>query len=220
MKRTPAPHRLLSSIPTEPAGPPPSVSFLRARENALVAEMRTGRAEAWATFEERYGRLLRFAIARVLKAPLFGPEDHDEVHARVYLRLLEDDMRRLAMFDPEKSRLTTWLVVLTQNLSRDYARKLTERAPELVPLENAESVPLDAPLPEEVAERRERETLYRQALDGLCPRDRELLALSFDDELTPEVAASRLGIGVKTFYSRRNRLTARLKATMELTLAA
>jgi RNA polymerase sigma factor (sigma-70 family) len=220
MKRTPAPRRPLLSITTEPAGPRPSVAFLRARESALVADLRLGRAEAWATFEERYGRLIRFAIARVLRAPTFCAEDHDEVHARVYFRLLEGGMRRLAMFDAEKSRLTTWLVVLVQNLSRDYARSLTERAPDLVPLESAESIPLDAPAPEELADWRERATLYRRAVDELSPHDRELLTLSCDDELTPEAAASRLGIGVKTFYSRRNRLTARLRATMELALAA
>jgi RNA polymerase sigma factor (sigma-70 family) len=93
---------------------PPELSLL------LDAPEGSRRDDAWAAFLERHSRLL-LHVARS-----FGG-DHDAVMDRysfIIERLREEDLRRLRSWAADRrSKLTTWLVIVSQRLSLDQNRR-------------------------------------------------------------------------------------------------
>jgi RNA polymerase sigma-70 factor (ECF subfamily) len=56
----------------------------------------------------------------------------------------------------------------------------------------------------------ERAQLVRELLADFSDRDRQFVALYFGDGLSPEHVAERLGISVKTVYSKKHKIQRKL----------
>jgi RNA polymerase sigma factor (sigma-70 family) len=185
---------------------------------------------AWRGFVAEHTRLLLHVARSVFKG-------HDEVmdaYAYILEQLRANDCRRLREFvaDP-RSRLSTWLVVVSRRLCLDFYRRrygrdhggtsreqraLRRRLQDLV----AEDVEVhELPATRMVgAELLVRQTELRNALDRALTEvgvsDRLLLRLRFDDDLSAQEIAHLLGFSSAFHvYRRVNALLARLRRSLE-----
>ena len=191
------------------------------------------RDEAWTEFIRVHHRLL-LHVARS------GARDDDtamDAYTFVLDRLREHDFRRLRAFAADgRSTFVTWLVVVAKRLCIDFARarygrarSRDEAAPTdeeqlrrgLIDLAGAE---LDLGTIADPSERTP-ETIFdtaslrqalRDAINQLEPRERLILALRFEDELTAERIATTLRLP-STFhvYRQLNRIFAKLRRRLD-----
>ncbi len=181
-------------------------------EEALLQGLLRGDELAWCAFHERYGRLIHRCIQDVLR-PFAGRITSDaahEIHATFLLALHERDMRKLRVFDVRKGRsFSSWLGRLASNCAIDYVRKHAR----WISVEIDEHALEPAPLPDahRLLAARRRLEVVRAAAQRLSERDRELLALFFHEALEPEDIALRMGVSVKTVYSKSHKIREKLR---------
>jgi RNA polymerase sigma-70 factor (ECF subfamily) len=193
---------------------PPSIDA--AAEATLVSGLLLDDARAWREFNQRYARLLFRCITRVTARfpSLVGPEDVREIYAYFCLQLLAHNKRKLRSFDPERgNRLGTWLGLLATHAAWDHLRSL-RREPAREALNAAEelcSADLD---PHESASINERARIASELLERFSEKDREFLVLYFGEGLAPERIAEQMQISVKTVYSKKHKITARLESLL------
>jgi RNA polymerase sigma-70 factor, ECF subfamily len=188
----------------------------------MVAGLLENRAEAWRAFTLRYGRLIQSCISRVVSRfpSVVRPEDQAEIYSMLYLQLLANDRMKLRSFAPERgSRLSTWLGLLATHTAYDFLRTI-RRIPRTTGLSEAEELAGETPDPVDVTLVRERASLVDVALAGFTSKDREFVELYFAEGLGPDEVARRMGISVKTVYSKRHKIQRRLQSLFGPALAA
>jgi len=217
-----------SPAPTPTAPFPLTVPALEAplddaSERALVSGLVADEPAAWREFNRRYYRLVQRCIARVTGrfAAVLGPEDAREIYALFCVQLLANDKRKLRSFEPGRgTRLGSWIGMLAIHSAYDYLRRV-RRDPRRGCLAEAEAVPSDVPDPFEVLAARQRSSQLTALMSELSEKDREFVALYFGEGLDPVEVARRMGISVKTVYSKKHKIRARLEAILaERRLAA
>jgi len=171
---------------------------------------------AWRTFYARYSRLMLSCISRVTsRFGRVGPDDVREIYATLCLQLLSNDKKKLRSFQPGRgTRLGTWLGLLATHTAYDFLRTV-RRTPRFDELSGAESVPADLPDPSEATLEHERARLVARALAGLSHKDRTFVELYYVQGLAPEEVATRMGISVKTVYTKKHKLQSRLESLLQ-----
>ena len=192
----------------------------------LSAPTPEARAEAWATFLDRFSPLLLHTARSVAS--------RYDLAMDAYAHLLEqfqaDEGARLRQYaeDP-RSRFTTWLVVVARRACVDFLRQRygrtrggDERAAEdraarrrLVDLVGADldvqvSLPDGELAADEALETAELRTALSNALAALDPRQRLLLALRYEDGLPAREIAMRLKLPSPFHVYRRIDATLRV----------
>ncbi|MEM7228905.1 MAG: sigma-70 family RNA polymerase sigma factor [Planctomycetota bacterium] len=165
-----------------------------------------GDAAAWQTFVIQTAPLIATAIRRVLSrgsAPGRGLDVDDAVQ-EVFIRLVKDDFRLLASFDPGRASLSTWLTIVARSTTIDLVRRRNLESGSLDDVPPAAIVIDDRPdlswddLPTHV----------------LTDRQRLVLQLTFMHGLTVPVAAESLGVNEQTIRSTRHKALERLRAAV------
>jgi RNA polymerase sigma-70 factor (ECF subfamily) len=185
-------------------------------EAVLVHDMLSGSRSAWSVFHARYGRLVHRAIGRVAArfAGMMGGEDEAEIYANLFAQLCADDMRKLRAFDAERGcRLSSWISTLAIHAAHDHVRAL-RREPNRASLDEAEDIGTDAPSPDQVVEMKEGMAQVDEVLRALSDKDREFVALYFDEGLDVEQIAERMQISVKTVYTKKHKIQTRIEARL------
>jgi len=180
---------------------------------ALVARLVVRDPAAWRAFTQKYAPVIIACIRRVLGrfSRVTSEHDVDEVYARFCSELLASDHKKLRAYDPTKgSRLSTWLGLLASNTTYDYLRRL-KRDRVCEPLAETDGYVALEPSPYDVVALRERAALASDILSELSERDREFVELYFGDGLDVEMIAERMGISIKTVYTKKHKITARLE---------
>lgn len=197
----------------------------------LRASHPAAREAAWAAFVKVHSRLLLHVARRVSR-------DYDAaMDAYTYLleQLRVDDYHRLRAYAADgRSKFTTWLVVVARRLCLDHYRHRYGRpredsgaAPEgragrrrLVDL-LAEQVDMGTipdltnPTPDAVLLMAERTRSLGAALGALDPRDRLLLTLRFEDDLSAREITALMGFPTAFHvYRRLNALFVVLRAEL------
>ena len=188
----------------------------------MVAGLLENRPEAWRALTLRYGRLIQSCISRVVSRfpSVVRAEDQAEIYSMLYLQLLANDRSKLRSFAPERgSRLSTWLGLLATHTAYDFLRSI-RRIPRTTGLAEAEELAGEMPDPVDVTLVRERASLVDVALSGFTSKDREFVELYFGEGLDPDEVARRMGISVKTVYSKRHKIQRRLQSLFNEQLAA
>lgn len=186
----------------------------------LDAQDAPARDEAWARFVSEHNRLL-LHVARSLN------REHDaamDAYAYVLEALRQDGFRRLRAYSADRrSKFTTWLVVVVRRLCLDHHRRRYGReqaagaGPDeedrqtrrrLVDLVASEVDPagLSAPAasrPDADLEAGELRQSVQAALANLLPRDRLLLALRFEHDLSAREIARTMGFPTPFHVYRR-----------------
>jgi RNA polymerase sigma-70 factor (ECF subfamily) len=191
-------------------------------EQSLLSLLLADDEGAWREFNTRYSRLLLSCISRVTARFGYSTQDDvQEIYATLCLQLLSNDKRKLRSFEAGRgTRLGTWLGLLATHTAYDFLRSV-RRAPKLDELDEACAVSTHTPDPSETTLLRERARLLAEALSVLSDKDREFIELFYGCGLPAEEVASRMGINVKTVYTKKHKLQHRLQSLLgDETLAA
>ncbi len=164
--------------------------LLAKEEQQLVEGLLAGNEEAVRSLYSRYARPIFTLGLRLLGSA----EAAEELTQDVFLAA----WRKAARFDPNRGRLSTWLMTIAHNLAVDRLRRetgvtrptlvLTEEVPEVAT--EGEEEPLI-----------ERDTALR-ALESLSDAERRLLARAYFGGLTAREIAEADGIPLGTVKTR------------------
>ena len=189
---------------------------------------------AWEDLIARHTRLL-LAVSRSFNG------GHDEVMERyTYMldKLCEENFRRLRKFDDSSgARFSTWLTVTARHLCLDHLRSVYGRQRECAkpalhyPLYRirralADSIGPDIDVEQIVDEQSpslvsqavvgERDGLLRAVLIRLTPRERLLLTLRYEDDLSASRIASVIGLPTPFHvYRQLNNVLQKLRVMLE-----
>jgi len=183
-------------------------------DEQLVARMVKSQPIAWREFERRYDRLIDRCILKVTRrfSAVVSADDVREIAAMLRLSLVANDMHKLRSFDPERgNRFSSWIGLLAINCAYDYLRTV-RREPGKAALTEATDLAAETPDPFETVAQRQRADIAKRLLEGFSARDRAFAALYFGEGLDPNVIAQRMKISVKTVYSKKHKIQARLEA--------
>jgi RNA polymerase sigma factor (sigma-70 family) len=191
------------------------------------------REAAWAELIAKHTRLL-LAVARSFGG---GRDEAMERYAYILEKLYESDFRRLRTFDPESgASFSTWLTVTARRLCLDHYRNRYGRHrptvnDEVDPLRalrrhimdsvssdvDADTISDSAIIPGDTkAVIDERDAALRAEFVRLAPRDRLLLALRFEDDLSASRISGILGLPTPfNVYRRLNIVLGKLRAALE-----
>jgi RNA polymerase sigma-70 factor (ECF subfamily) len=179
----------------------------------LVAGMLDDLPEAWRAFDESHGALVQRTIAQVMRRfwRLLSPADLPDARAIFYASLLANKKRKLRSFDATRGiPLSAWIKVLAVRSTLDYVRR-ARRQPPRSDLEEALEIPCSRADPHANAVRMQERAVVAELIAELSPRDRELVRMHFIEEMAPLEIADRMSVSVKTIYSKKNKIIARLK---------
>jgi RNA polymerase sigma-70 factor, ECF subfamily len=198
----------------EIASPSPVVGFAPSAwtETELLERLLLSDASAWRELNHRYARLVTSCIQRVVArfSRRVSVDAVEEIYATFSLKLLANDKHKLRSFEPSRgNKLGTWLGMLANHCAYDYLRSV-RREPSSVCLTEAETLTSDHHDPCESAVLSERAKLVRDLLADFSDKDRQFVTLYFQDGLSPEHVAERLGISVKTVYSKKHKIQRKL----------
>jgi len=189
---------------------------------ALVRDMLAGSRRAWLAFHARYHVLVLRVIEKVTArfARRMAEDDVREICATMFVQLCANDMGKLRSFDGDHgNKLGSWVGLLAVNCAYDHLRTL-RHAPSHEPLDAIEDMLEDAPTPDEVLDRKERLEIAAEVLRELSEKDRQFVALYFDEGLDVEQIAERMQISVKTVYSKKHKIQSRIEARINEPRAA
>lgn len=199
----------------------------------LAASDSIVREAAWDDLIARHTRLL-LAVARSFGG---GQDEAMDRYSFILEKLLESDFHRLRTFDAESgASFSTWLTVTTRRLCLDYHRSrygrqrptATDQVDSLRTLRRyiVDSVSSDVDADslydsaivsgDTKAVTDERDAALRRELVRLAPRDRLLLALRFEDDLSASRISRILGLPTPfNVYRRLNIVLRQLRAGLE-----
>lgn len=199
--------------------PVPSEAWLRGQD--FVADCIAGVDGTRERFVREYGALVRYAVARVLRAkePDLLATDLDDVVQAVLLSFFDRDCRRLKMYEGRnQASFATFVRICATRQTLDHLRSLRRR-PRIAaddPRDEREEGRLaDAvepgPGPEEQAQVAQRLDRLRAAVATLSPRERLVVRLAFvEGREAPEVA-SVLGVSDNAVHVLKSRVKSKLK---------
>lgn len=163
-----------------------------------------GDQAAWDGFVRFAGPVLYAAVARALRR--HGIEDAstaEDVTQDVFVRLVKDGLRLLRTFDASRASLPTWLTLLGRSGAIDHVRR--RRLPTVET--DADSVPVS---PEPAIADTPTESLDLPP-DLLSPRERLVLSLLYDHDLSVAEAAETLAVEEQTIRSLRHKAVAKIR---------
>jgi len=181
-------------------------------DGQLLAGMIAGHDRAWREFDQRYARVMQRCITSVTSrfSSVVGADDVREVYAMFCMRLLDGDKHKLRTFDPARGySLKSWFGMLAVQATYEYLRK-KKRETGRDRLGGEGVMGSAAPDPYEQTWERQRTRIAGSLLDQFSERDREFFRLYFDQGCEPEQIAARMGISVKTVYTKKHKLAIRL----------
>ena len=120
--------------------------------------------------------------------------------------------RNAAQFDPSKASPSTWIFTIARNLSIDRFRR--SRRPEFDPNDPA-LVPDDQEPPDRLVEQIDIEESVRNVMDSLSANERNVVMLSFYDDLSHSEISRRLSLPIGTVKSRMRLAFAKLRSTLD-----
>jgi len=133
----------------------------------------------------------------------------------VLYRIFDRALGALPDFRGE-SRLSTWRYRITYREALRHLEKQKRLAGREAPLEAAESLPAAADFdPERLLARRESAAQVARALALLDPRDREILALRYLEDLKLNEVADRLDMPLGSVKTRIHRALERLRRELD-----
>lgn len=180
-------------------------------EAALVQGLLSDVPAAWREFSRRYGALMYRSISRVLNRFSYVSEDDcQEVYSSLCLQLIAADKKKLRTFDEGRgTKLSTWLGMLANHAAYDHLRR-RRREPHTEELGNADTLCTERPSPFERCALKQEASQVSNLLSDLSDKDREFMVLYYGEGLEAEQVALEMGISIKTVYSKKHKIRARL----------
>ena len=181
-------------------------------ERALLRRIADGDEAALGTLYDRCAPLVHSLVLQLLG----DPDDAEEVVEETFWQV----WRQSARYEVARGSVSTWLVMIARSRALDRLR-VRKGIREEYRAEMPE--PVDAPeegtgpvSPLESAERRERGTIVRNALDLLPVEQRNTLELAFYQGLSQSEIAARTGEPLGTVKTRVRLAMRKLKETLSV----
>ncbi len=164
----------------------------------------------WRELLRRYRALALSCIHKVLSRYRSTGIDADELYAEFCLRLMEGNLRRLRLYDPERgAKLGTWLGMIAAHTAHDVLRKAVRR-PQPLPVEAIDNECCLRPTSFDELEAKQEQEKFFALLSRSSDRDRDFVELYYQRGLPPDEVARAMKISVQTVYTKTNKLRARL----------
>ena len=144
------------------------------------------------------------AVQRTARAsaPQWTAEDVEDAAQDVLVRLIRDDYRLLGRYDPAKAALATYLTIVARSVTLDRIRR--RRRVHTVDLPAGPAEPA-APEARQAAE-------VPVVPDGLLSqRQKAVLDLLFDEQMSVDEAAAALGVKAQTIRSTKHKALEKLR---------
>lgn len=205
------------------ARPDSVIAFPRSfEESELIAGIIEGNEYAWMEFHARYRNLIIRCISRIASrfSNMLCEEDLREIYGSLILQLMENNMYKVRCFDPNRGcKFSTWIGMLAVNACYDHLRVL-RREPSFTCLSEAASLSCDRPDPLAQLERKHQQQTIAELFRSFSKRDQQFIRLYFHQGLDADQVAKRLGISVKTVYSKKHKIRLRLEQMLHRDAAA
>ena len=171
----------------------------------ILTECLQGRHGAWDKFVDRYGPVIFTAVGWTLRkhTSSVSQQTAEDIAQDVFLKLIDRDFRLLRTHDSARASLRTWLTIIARSTTIDFLRR---KRLATIPLEQAPplSVSIQAsPEPNAATE--------NMPAGVLTPRQRLVLHLLFDREMSPEDVAGLLGVSPQTVRSSKHKAINKLR---------
>ena len=166
------------------------------RDRQIVDAVSRGSGDAVAELYDRYGATVYGLALRVLGQPDLAEEVVQDVFAQVW--------RDAGRYDPVRSTVAGWIVMLTRTRAIDRLRARRARPDVAAAVDPAEAAPLASAdeSPEASTLVAEDTRLVRGALASLPDQFRSLVELAYYEGLTHSEIAARTGIPLGTVKTR------------------
>lgn len=105
-------------------------------------------------------------------------------------------------YQPERAKVSTWLLMITRNRAIDVLRRQTARGEDRQVSWSGVDIADDSSNPEAEVEERLRNDRLRSAIAALPPEQSEILALAYFNGLTQQEIAERQGLPLGTVKTR------------------
>lgn len=125
----------------------------------------------------------------------------EDVVAEVYIQV----WRAADQYDPTRGPVLAWMLVMCRSRALDYLRRLESAVSMAEPEVLLEHTALDGANPQDLFLASEQNTILRQALNGLAPIQRQLLALAFFRGLSHQEIAEQTALPLGTIKSHIRR---------------
>lgn len=180
-----------------------------------LAACLAGDKVAWDAFVERFAGVVYSAVRRTIGGRPSVALDGDDLVQDVFLRLVKDDCRLLRCFDSSRASLSTWLALVARSVAIDHMRRRR--------VETATLDPEAAAAPRAVAPGagagaaagaggiEDAAVPWHQ----LTTRQRLVLRMLFDQEMTVEHVAALIGVDAQTVRSTKHKALTRLREAMK-----
>jgi len=163
-----------------------------------LGQLLAGDKRSWDEFVRRYAALIVAAVRGVAT----HSNEIEDLTQEVFVRLCKDQFRLLRSYDSTRASLSTWITIVARSTARDALRR---RRPDSVPIEAVPEVHLKVDAVEPVPKLKLPEAL-------LSPRQREILAMLYDQEMDVAEIAAALGIDPQTVRSAHHKAMLKLRA--------
>jgi len=176
-----------------------------ARDAELVRAFLVGDEDAFEELWRRHEAAVHGVVRRYARVP----EDARDLVQRAFLRALRSARRGIGTRTPGPFPFKAWLLRIAVNLAKNHARDESRWRSE--PLEAVDGMGDGAPGADEALLRRERERLVRAAVLELPRRQREVLTLRLDADLSFAEVGDVLGITANNAKVSFHHATRRLR---------
>lgn len=149
-----------------------------------------------------YGDSMLRTIHSVLSQPHEVSERQDVANEVFY-----EVWQKIAAYQPERSRLITWLLLISRSRAIDHKRKLNKRSLEEKPVDEQELAIEESPLTKET---------FLGFIEDLEALDQRIFLLYYFYQESPEIIAEQTDLNVSAIYNRLSRGRKRLKERMTI----
>jgi len=149
-----------------------------------------------------YGDSMLRTIHSVLSQPHEVSERQDVANEVFY-----EVWQKIAAYQPERSRLITWLLLISRSRAIDHKRKLNKRSLEEKPVDEQELAIEESPLTKET---------FLCFIEDLEALDQRIFLLYYFYQESPETIAEQTDLNVSAIYNRLSRGRKRLKERMTI----
>jgi len=144
-----------------------------------------------------YGDSMLRTIHSVLSQPHEVSERQDVANEVFY-----EVWQKIAAYQPERSRLITWLLLISRSRAIDHKRKLNKRSLEEKPVDEQELAIEDSPLTKEN---------FLGFIEDLEALDQRIFLLYYFYQESPETIAEQTDLNISAIYNRLSRGRKRIK---------
>ncbi len=149
-----------------------------------------------------YGDSMLRTIHSVLSQPHEVSERQDVANEVFY-----EVWQKIVAYQPERSRLITWLLLISRSRAIDHKRKLNKRSLEEKPVDEQELAIEESPLTKEN---------FLCFIEDLEALDQRIFLLYYFYQESPETIAEQTDLNVSAIYNRLSRGRKRLKERMTI----